>query len=235
MTAAEILAELKPLGTATYKKTLMRHGIKEPCFGVKIEDMKKIVKRVGKSYQLALDLYDTGVFDAMYLAGLIADDSKMTPRDLQHWVDQAYCEALSEYTVPWVAAGSHHGWDLGMKWLDTETERIAAAGWATLGDLAAIKQDAELDIAEYEQLLERVTKTIHQEPNRVRYVMNGFVISVGSYIKPLTRHALQAASLIGPVSVDMDGTACKVPSATEYIKKIEARGAIGKKRKSAKC
>jgi hypothetical protein len=36
-----------------------------------VEELKKIQKRIKKDYQLALDLYDTGIYDAMYLAGLI--------------------------------------------------------------------------------------------------------------------------------------------------------------------
>ena len=36
MTAAEIIEQLKPLGTEQYKKVMLNHGIKEPCFGVKI-------------------------------------------------------------------------------------------------------------------------------------------------------------------------------------------------------
>ena len=47
--------------------------------------------------------------------------------------------------------------------------------------------------------------------------------------------ALKVAAKIGRVSVDMNGTACKVPSAPEYIKKVQERGAIGKKRKTTKC
>ena len=89
MTADEIVSELKKLGTAQTKKTWMTHGAKEPCFGVKVEDMKKIQKRVKTNHQLALDLYDTGIADAMYLAGLIADDAKMTKRDLQKLIKGA--------------------------------------------------------------------------------------------------------------------------------------------------
>jgi 3-methyladenine DNA glycosylase AlkD len=213
----------------------MNHGIKEPFFGVKIEDMKKIVKRVKQDYQLALDLYDTGIFDAMYLAGLIADDMKMTRKDLQHWVDRAYCGMLSEYTVPWVASGSNHGWDLALDWIESKKDTVAAAGWATLTSLAATKEDEQLELATYKRLLDRVGKTIHDQPNRVRYAMNGFVIGVGSYIKSLTKTALETAKKMGTVEVDMGGTACKVPAVAEYIKKVEARGTIGKKRKSAKC
>src|SRR6202047_4909208 len=95
MTAAEIVQELKPLGSENIKKVLLKHGIKEPLLGVKVEELKKIQKRIKKDYQLALDLYNTGIYDAMYLAGLIADDLRMTKKDLGRWAAQAYCSPLS--------------------------------------------------------------------------------------------------------------------------------------------
>jgi 3-methyladenine DNA glycosylase AlkD len=234
MTAAEIVEQLRPLGKESYKKILLNHGIPEPAFGVKIEDLKKFQKRIKHDYQLALDLYDTGVYDAMYLAGLIADDARMTQKDLRAWVRKATCAMIGEYTVPWVAAGSPHGWELAREWIDSREERVAAAGWATLSSLVAVRDDADLDLDELASLLGRVRKTIHRQPNRVRHVMNGFVIAAGSYVSDLTDLALETAEAVGPVSVDMGGTACKVPDAMEYIRKALRRGPV-KKRKSAKC
>lgn len=233
--AAEIVQELRPLGSEAYKKVLFRHGIKEPCLGVKIEELKKIQKRVKKDYQLALDLYDTGIYDVMYLAGLIADDMKMTKKDLQHWVETANCSAICGSTVAWVAAGSPHGWEVALQWIDSGKENMAAAGWSTLTCLVSIKADSELDLAGLKRLLKTVQKTIHEQPNRVRYTMNGFVIAVGSYVPALTELALQTAEKIGEVTVDMGDTDCKVPPAADSIRKVQARGAIGKKRKTAKC
>jgi 3-methyladenine DNA glycosylase AlkD len=235
MTASEILEELKPLGTEGYRKMLHNHGVKEPFFGVKVEELKKIQKRIKRNYQLALDLYDTGVYDAMYLAGLIADDPKMTKKDLMHWIENATSAPISEFTVPWVAAGSNHGRELAIKWIESKKEGVASAGWATFSSLVVIKDDSEIDLAELRHLLERVGKTIHQQPNRVRYSMNRFVIAVGASVRPLTDLAVKTAAKIGLVWVDMGGTACKVPNATEYIEKVRQRGRIGKKRKSAKC
>jgi 3-methyladenine DNA glycosylase AlkD len=235
MTATEIVNELRPLGSEGYRKVLRNHGIPEPMFGVKIEELKKIQKRVKKDYRLALDLYDTGIYDAMYLAGLIADDQKMTKQDLQKWVTKAHCGALCDYTVPWVAAESRFGRELALEWIDSDAEQVAKAGWATLSSLVAITADDALDLAELKRLLQRVEKTIHAQPDRVRYVMNGFVIALGSYVPALTDAALKAAAKIGPVTVDMGDTACKVPSAAEYIEKVRKRGTIGKKRKTAKC
>jgi hypothetical protein len=235
MTAKEIIEQLRPLGAESYRKVLRNHGVQEPLFGVKIEHLKKFQKRIKKDYQLALDLYNTGIYDAMYLAGLIADDLKMTKQDLRHWLDKANCSLLSEYTVAWVAAESAHGRELTLEWIESKKESVAACGWATLIGLVSTKEDAELDVAELKRLLQRVQTTIHQQPDRARHVMNKFVIALGTYVKPLTDAALNTASSIGPVTVHMDGTACKVPDAGEYIRKAQKKGAIGKKRKTTKC
>src|SRR3954469_22275341 len=104
MTVQTIMAELKAKGNEGVKKILLKHGIKEPFFGVKVSDLKSIQKKIKKDYQLAKDLYATGNADAMYLAGLIADDEKMTKKDLQTWVKQAVSGNICEYTVPWVTA-----------------------------------------------------------------------------------------------------------------------------------
>ena len=235
MTAKEILEEIKPLGSDSYKRVIFNHGVKEPCFGVKVSDLQKIVKRIKRDYQLALDLYDTGIYDAMYLAGLIADDERMTRKNLQHWAAKAYCGPLCGATVAWVAAGNAHGWELGLEWIDSKTPLIAKAGWATLGSVVSIKDDTQLDLAALKGLLQRVQKTIHQAPDMVRSQMNSFVIEVGSYVKPLTDTAIQTAEKIGPVTADLGNNSCKVPFAPDYIRKVQKRGTIGKKRKTAKC
>jgi 3-methyladenine DNA glycosylase AlkD len=235
MTAKEIVAELRTFGSESIKKVLRNHGVQEPFFGVKIGDMKKIQKRIKKDYQLALDLYDTGNYDAMYLAGLVADDAKMTKKDLNHWARMANGGALASATVPWVAAGSNHGYEIALEWIESEKENVAAAGWATLSSLVALKNDDDLDQAGLKRLLQRVQQTIHQQPDSVRSAMNGFLIALGTYVQGLSDLAVQAAAKVGPVSVDMGDTACKVPDALEYIQKARARGAIGKKRKTVKC
>lgn len=236
MTAQQILDELKPLGSESYKRVLMNnHGVKEPCFGVKISELKKIQKRIKMDYQLALDLYDTGNYDAMYLAGLIADDARMTKKDLNRWVEKSGGGALCGATVPWVAAGSPHGHDVALEWIESPKPLVAAAGWNTLSGLLAIKDDTELDLAELKRLLQRVEKIIHKSPDAVRYAMNNFVISVGCYVKTLKDFAIQTGERIGKVMADLGNNSCQIPFAPDYIRKVEKRDSIGKKRKTVKC
>jgi hypothetical protein len=61
------------------------------------------------------------------------------------------------------------------------------------------------------------------------------VIALGSYVVPLSDEAIAAANRIGVVTADMNGTACKVAGAVEYIMKVKNRGSLGKKKKEVKC
>lgn len=235
MTKTEVLQQLEAYGDANTKKTLMKHGAKEPFFGVKVADLKKILKKTKKNHELSLELFATGNSDAMYLAGLMADEKQITEADLNEWAKQAYWSYLSEYAVPWVAAETEFGFELGLKWIESKEENIACAGWATLASYAAVNEDDQLDIEKYSQLLDRAAAEVHNAQNRVSYVMNGFVIAIGTYVQALNEKAAAMATKIGKVTVNMNGTACKVPLATTYIQKVVDKGRVGKKRKSARC
>lgn len=235
MSVDEIMAELQAMGSESIKKILLRHGVKEPFFGVKVAQLKTIQKKIKKNYQLAKDLFATGNADAMYLAGLIADDENMTKADLQLWANRAISNNISEYTVPWVAAGNQYGFELAVEWIDDHEEHIAATGWSTLANIVSLRPDSELNTEALLSLLIRVEQTIHSSPNRVRSTMNSFIISTGIYVASLNKDAITVAQQIGIVKVAQNGTACEVPSAVNYIKKAMEKQISIPKKKTVKC
>jgi 3-methyladenine DNA glycosylase AlkD len=234
-TVDQVMTALKKKGSAQTRKTFARHGAPENMFGVKVADLKVIAKQIKGNQELACELYDTGNSDAMYLAGIVADGSQMTKKQLEAWAKAAPWQYISEYSVPGVANESAHARALALKWMKSKQETVAACGWNTYAGVVATRPDEELDLGEIESLLKQIEKDIDQAPNRVRYTMNGFVISVGGYVQPLSKKAKATAKKIGKVEVDMGGTACKVPLATEYIEKMEKAGRAFKKRKTIKC
>jgi 3-methyladenine DNA glycosylase AlkD len=115
MKTKEILFELEGYGNEQTKRTCMKLGAKEPLFGVKVQDLRKILKKTKRNHELSVELYATGNYDAMYLAGLMADEKQISKKQLELWVGKAYFSYLSEYTVPWVAAETEYGFELGLK------------------------------------------------------------------------------------------------------------------------
>ena len=234
-TLTQVLAQLKKKGDPARVKAFAPHGGPQDMYGVSVADLKGIAKGIRGEQELAYELYDSGNADAMYLAGMVADGASMTKARLDSWAKKAPWAMVAEYTVPGVAAHNRHGRDLALKWMRSKNESIASTGWCTYAGLVAITPDDALDLEEIEGLLDTVERGIDAAPNRVRYTMNGFVIAVGTYVKPLSKRAKATARKLGEVEVDMNGTTCKVPSATEKIGKVEKLGRVGKKRRQVKC
>jgi 3-methyladenine DNA glycosylase AlkD len=237
-TAASVLADLKSKGKENFRKIYLRQGLAaDRVFGVSVAYLRTIAKNIGQNQDLALELYATGIMDAMYLAGMLADGALMTSEQLNQWAEAAAnMQMVSEFTVPWVAVESPHGTHLAPIWIQSPLEHVASAGWCTVSGLVATVRDGALDLNELESLINTTVREIHTAPNRVRYNMNGFIIAVGIHIKPLHDQARAAAAEIGPVHVDMMGdTNSKVPKALDQIALAEFLGRIGQKRKSIRC
>lgn len=231
----EVMEKLESMGSEQTKRTFQNHGAQGSVFGVKVGDLKKLVKDVKKDQQLARDLYATGNSDAMYLAGLTVNPKSATKEMLQEWVRSAGWYMIAEYTVAWIAAESPYALELAREWIESPDEMVATAGWSTYANYLSITPNELLDLDELRGLLKRAEDTIHQERNRVRYNMNSFVIAVGSYVPALFADAMEAAERIGKVDVNVGQTACKVPLAADYIRKVEEMGRTGKKKKTCIC
>jgi 3-methyladenine DNA glycosylase AlkD len=236
-TVTSIMAELKKKGSEKTRKMYARHGMAtENMFGVSMADLKVVAKTIRGQQALACELYETGNLDAMYLAGMVADGSQMSRKQLNAWAEgAAHLQMISEYTVPWVTVEHQDARDLAMQWIKSKKERVACSGWCTYAGLVATKPDEELDLAEIDGLLRIIVKEIHGAQNRVRYTMNNFVIAVGTYIQPLLQQAKASARQMGAVSVDLGDTACEIRPAAAQIEKMQASGRVGQKRKTIRC
>ncbi len=235
MTLDQTMQALAAKGSPTTKKTHLRHGAPEPLFGVRIGDMKPIARQIKGDQDLALQLYATGNSDAMYLAGMVADGSKMARAQIQDWAETASWHLISGTTVPWVTAEHPEAVDLALGWIDSPQESIAVSGWTTLAAVVSTTADDKLPLPQLAALLTRIPQTLGSAPNRVRYAMNSFVISCGTYVAPLADQAVAAARAMGPVQVDMGQTACQVPDAESYILKSRRGASVAPKRKTTRC
>ncbi len=235
MDRQEVMTQLEEMGNPQTRKIYGKHGAQEPYFGVKVGDMKKLLRPLKKEQAVVAELFATGNVDAMYLAALAADAQAMSAVDLDRWAVATEFYMVGEYALAGLAAEGPHGWSAGLRWIESAVAHVACIGWATLAGWVSIRPDEDLDLDALDGLLRRIEGELPQAPNRVRYTMNGFVIAVGCYVEALSGRASTAAEAVGKVQVDMGGTACKVPLATQMIAKVVGMGRLGKKRKHARC
>lgn len=230
-----ILQELELLSTERTKKTYIRNGAHEPLFGVATGAMKPIAKKLKKNQDIAEGLYATGNYDAMYLAGMIADPSAMSEADFDRWMETAYFYMISDYIVAVTLAETDIAQAVSDKWIASGKELFMSAGYSCYCWLLGNRKDEEFDQEKLNKMLEIVEKTIHNSPNRAKYAMNNFVTTVGISYMPLHERAVAVANVIGKVEVSSVKTKCNVPLASEAIQKAVDKGQLGFKRKNVRC
>lgn len=136
--AASITTLLKKKGTEKMREMYARHGMpKERAYGVRMGDLKAIAKTIKGQQALAAELYETGMLDAMYLAGMVADGRKMSAKELHGWADAAAgMSMICEYTVPWVAVEHPEARELAAKWIASKKITSRPLGGALIPDLS---------------------------------------------------------------------------------------------------
>lgn len=230
-----VLQELDSLGTERTKKVYMQQGAREPLYGVATGVMKPIVRKIKNNQSLAEELYATDNYDAMYLAGMIADPKAMTEEDFDRWMERAYFYMISDFIVAVTLSEANVAQAVSDRWIASDRELHVSAGYSCYCWLLGNRKDEEFDKEKLNSMLEIVQKTIHDSPDRAKYAMNNFVATVGVSYLPLHEKALSVAKTIGVVEVFRDKTKISVSVAAEEIGKAAAKGRLGFKRKHVRC
>ena len=220
MNVQETLDTLRSLGTEQNRKTYRRHGAGEDVYGVSFAHLKALQKKIKTDHDLAVGLWNSGNHDARILASKVVDPQRLDPKTLDAWAaglrNYVEVDALAE-----VAATAPQAREVMVRWMASDQEWIAGAGWKVMAHLARVEDG--LPDADLERYLATIERDLHGSPNRVRHEMNSALIAIGGYHPALTRKALAAAARIGKVEVDHGNTDCKTPDAAGYIKKVLER------------
>lgn len=220
MNFAEVMQALEQVGTAQTAKTYRRHGVTSELFGVLTSDLKVLQKKIKQDHALAVQLWESGNYDARTLATMIIDPAQITEEQIDRWVQQLTNYADTDYLAG-VVAQTPFILPKMQAWTAADGEWIEVAGWNLLGHLAL--NDPTLPDSFFEPYLQRVENEIHTAKNRVRYSMNNLLICVGARGETLRPRAETIARKVGKVKVDHGQTDCKTPDAITYIEKIYAR------------
>jgi hypothetical protein len=217
----ELLARLETLGNPDTARVLRHHGAQDPVWGVRIGDMKPLIRGVGSDPVLAQALFESGVYDAMYLAALVVNGADLSAPTLDRWARLGRGGSIADSTVPWLAVEHPQAWELALGWLDSGVDNTALSGWATLAGLASTLPDSRLDLELLDRLADRAAQG-GQGP--VFRGQMGYLVALSVYVQPLS---VRAQGLLG--ALGDRGEAGRVA-----VAKALTRGPI-KKRKTMKC
>ena len=216
MTKTQVMRRLKTVGSAQTRKIFGHHGVQGDFYGAPHGELVKLKRTIQVDHDLAEELWATGIFDARYLATMIADPASMTSKRLNAWVRDLDCYAITDGFAA-LAVQSRSAESCMKRWTAAKGEWVGQAGWWLLSNFA--RNDDRFPDSYFEEYVKAIESRIHGSKNRVRHSMNGALISIGLRNPRLRKKALDAARRIGRVDVDHRKTSCKTPEAVAAIQK----------------
>lgn len=155
--------------------------------------------------------------------------------ELNEVIDGAYFYIISEFIVAVTLAETDIAFSVADRWIDSAKELEVAAGWSCYEWLLGTRKDSEFDKDKLLAMLNRVRDTIHNQPNRVKFAMNNFIMSVGISYLPLHEEGKKIGEEVGKVEVLMGKKLYQTSVAIEYIQNGVDKEKLGFKRKHVRC
>lgn len=162
----DIMSKLELLGNERTKKSYMKNGVLEPVFGVTVKDLKTILKEYKYNQVIANLLFETGNYDAMYLAGMMANIEEMSEIDFDNWIKKAYCYMISDYIVAISLAESKLAFAIANKWIESKNEFEKSAGWSCYVAMIGNRKDEEFSIEDIKKKLEYIEKILINDDSK---------------------------------------------------------------------
>ena len=134
---ASVLTWLKKHSSARNREGMARFGLpSDNAFGVSVADIRQLAKRLGRNHELALALWDTGVYEARMLTTFVDEPSRVTPSQMDRWCRDfdswGICDALCFHLFD----KTPHAWKKIAKWSDARAEFVKRASFALLASVA---------------------------------------------------------------------------------------------------
>ena len=98
MNSRDIIKELQSLASEKYKANVVKMGIpEEHCIGVSTGEVRNIARKVGKSNELAFELWNTGYHEARLLAVLVFEKKGISHSDIEKLMSEVVSWDLCDH------------------------------------------------------------------------------------------------------------------------------------------
>jgi 3-methyladenine DNA glycosylase AlkD len=199
MIVPDILAELDALGSPANVAGMERFAIvTSKVFGIPAPVLKSYAKEIKKKakdrHTVALELWETGVYEARAVAFLIDDPKQVTREQMNAWAADFDNWATVDGACGYLFCRTPHAYDMAVEWAGRDEEFIKRAGFSLIAYLAVHDKKApDEKLAAFLPLIER-----HADDDRnfVKKAVNWALRQIGKRSIDLNALAIAAADRI---------------------------------------
>jgi 3-methyladenine DNA glycosylase AlkD len=145
MNTKDVMALLEKHADKKAAAGLARYGIttQRRVLGMSVGMMRQIGKQIGRDHELALKLWETGCYEAQFVACFIADPAKLTVATMNAWTRSFDNWATCDTACFCLFDRSPLAWGRIEPWAKSKDEFVRRAGYALLASLAGHDKKAK--------------------------------------------------------------------------------------------
>ncbi len=196
MTLKNILDELNKLSNPekiVFKEK--KFGISSNnSLGIYHKDLKVLAKQIGQNNQIALELFDTNIYEARILCSKIYNPKDITLELMEKWVKTFENWEICDSFCMGFFAKSEHALQKTEEWSKNENEFIKRASFSIMASYSFANKNASNDI--FERFLEIVEREVNDDRIYVKKAVNWALRNIGKRNIDLYKKAILSANRI---------------------------------------
>jgi 3-methyladenine DNA glycosylase AlkD len=198
-----VVAWLEQSGDAAVRKGMARYAIpSDSAFGIPVATLQREARRLGRSHELAAQLWQSGHYEARLLAAFVDEPARVTPAQMDRWTKDFDSWALCDTVCMHLYDRTPHAQRKVEQWSTRRGEFEKRAAFALLASLAL--HDKGADDSAFLTGLALVEAAAHDERNFVKKAVNWALRAIG--LRNATLHA-GAMKLASSLAASDDATA----------------------------
>jgi 3-methyladenine DNA glycosylase AlkD len=147
MNVEAILQELERLGSPEVKHIKAGFAITaEPSYGIFLKDLNVLAKRIGRNDDLALRLFDTGIYEARLLCRMLFNPRRISEALMEKWVQTFETWEICDTYCMGFMGQSPFAVKKAYEWVEREPEYQKRAGFVLMVSHAFTHKTAPNDV-----------------------------------------------------------------------------------------
>lgn len=184
-----IITSLRQLATPATRDGLARFAIPaDKAFGVKMPDIQKLAKQLGRNHDLADALWKTGWYEARLLAAFVEEPDRVTPAQMDRWAKDFDNWAVCDTVCFHLFDRTPHAFRKVEQWSSKKAEFHKRAAFALLASLAL--HDKKADDASFLKCLPMIEREATDERNFVKKALVWALRGIGGRNVALNKQVL---------------------------------------------
>lgn len=177
-TSDSIVQHLMSVANPDFKKSMERAGINaQKGLGIKVTYLREVARKIGTDHELALQLWETGIHEALMLAAIVADPKQLTEKQMESWLSDFYSWDICDNAISSCFRKTPFAWDKINEWVNREAEFEKRAGFVMIAILAVhAKKEPDRIWLHYSPILKEGAK---DSRNFVKKAVNWAIRQIG--------------------------------------------------------